>query len=317
MSLLLPALQKARQAATQIKCLANMRSIAQLMIMYAGDNRGFFPGVKCISTGSSGRYNADYSVYSQYVNCCGASLPNGMNGPCGVGLLVSNGYIPFEPNSLSMLFCPGRMPEQPYSFESNVGKDAHAGSNWAYAIDPRFAEPSNSFKPWGFYINNTNNTFGAAAIDYYFLNSNGGQGFSSTGVTVNFNNAKWAHMGAMKADTPLGYEIFGTTATSGSSGPFTGWTTTGHQQGYNIVFIDGSGGFYRDTQNILDSNFLVNGVNGYVHSPSAGATYVNSNTPNCRWGYGPPYNEYASGIGWIEHYMLFWSDSDIQGNTPW
>src|ERR1700722_6732735 len=57
-SLLLPALQKARQSATQLKCLSNMRQVAQVMTMYADDNKGFYPGVKCISTGSNGRYNA-------------------------------------------------------------------------------------------------------------------------------------------------------------------------------------------------------------------------------------------------------------------
>ena len=76
-------------------------------------------------------------------------------------------------------------------------------------------------------------------------------------------------------------------------------------------------GFYRDTQNILDTCYLANGINGYVHWGSAGSSYVNSNVPNNRWGYGPPYDEYTSGIGWIEHYMLHWPDQDIIGNTPW
>jgi prepilin-type N-terminal cleavage/methylation domain-containing protein len=316
-SLLLPALQKARQSATQLKCLSNMRQVAQSMTMYAGDNRGFYPGVKCISTGSNGRYNADYSVYSNFVNCCGLSLPTGQNGPCGVGLLIAQGYIPFDGSSLSILYCPGRMPEQGYSLEGNLGPDNHVNNQWQYAIDPRYAEPTHSFRPWGLYVNNTTTaTGGTAVISYCYLNSNSGQAYSNTGATVNFNNAKWAQMGKMRADTPLGYEVFGTTG-NGFVGPFNGWTQTGHQQGYNIVFIDGSGGFYRDTQNILDTNYLANGTNGYVHYGSAGATYVNSNTPNCRWGYGPPYNEYTSGIGWIEHYMLNWPDQDIQGNTPW
>jgi len=42
-SILLPALNKARQQANQIKCMANLRTIGQLITMYAGDNKGTLP----------------------------------------------------------------------------------------------------------------------------------------------------------------------------------------------------------------------------------------------------------------------------------
>lgn len=329
-SILLPALQKARQSATQLKCLSNMRSVAQLMIAYAGDNHGVFPGVYCLS--SSGRYAADYSPYSNYINCSGYSLPSGVsgvsslgaqgfNGPCGVGLLIAYGYIPFTTSGLSILYCPGRIPGAGYDFESLVGLDQHATNQWGYAIDPRSAEKFNSFHPWGIYINNTNNPAeGSAPIDYLFLNSNSGTAYTDEGTNVPFNNAKWARMGKMRADTPLGYELFGTSSSSGSTGPFNGWVATGHNRGYNVVLTDGSGGFCPDPQNILDQNFIANGINsGGRHLGKAGGSYVyaaNTGVTECRWGYGPPYNEYTSGIGWIEHYWLQWPDQDIQGNTP-
>jgi prepilin-type processing-associated H-X9-DG protein len=42
--ILLPALNKARQASQTVKCAANMRSAAQAMLLYANDNRGWLAG---------------------------------------------------------------------------------------------------------------------------------------------------------------------------------------------------------------------------------------------------------------------------------
>ena len=42
-SILLPALAKARKSATKIKCSNNLRSVGQLFYTYAANNRGFLP----------------------------------------------------------------------------------------------------------------------------------------------------------------------------------------------------------------------------------------------------------------------------------
>jgi len=42
-SILLPALNKAREAAKQTACLSNMRQIGLAMVMYTNDNRGMYP----------------------------------------------------------------------------------------------------------------------------------------------------------------------------------------------------------------------------------------------------------------------------------
>jgi prepilin-type N-terminal cleavage/methylation domain-containing protein/prepilin-type processing-associated H-X9-DG protein len=42
-SILLPALNKAREQANRIKCLSNMRQLGLAMVMYVQDNRGKFP----------------------------------------------------------------------------------------------------------------------------------------------------------------------------------------------------------------------------------------------------------------------------------
>ena len=42
--ILLPALNKAREAGRQVKCLSNMKQIASATIMWAGDHKGWMPG---------------------------------------------------------------------------------------------------------------------------------------------------------------------------------------------------------------------------------------------------------------------------------
>src|SRR3954452_7242840 len=41
--ILLPALNRAREAGRQVKCLSNMRQISNAIVMFANDNRGRFP----------------------------------------------------------------------------------------------------------------------------------------------------------------------------------------------------------------------------------------------------------------------------------
>ncbi len=42
-SILLPALSRARETANSIKCQSNLRQIGQAIVMYAGDNQGILP----------------------------------------------------------------------------------------------------------------------------------------------------------------------------------------------------------------------------------------------------------------------------------
>jgi prepilin-type N-terminal cleavage/methylation domain-containing protein/prepilin-type processing-associated H-X9-DG protein len=43
-SILLPALNRARESAKQVKCLSNLKQVTQAMVMYTNENRGFLPG---------------------------------------------------------------------------------------------------------------------------------------------------------------------------------------------------------------------------------------------------------------------------------
>src|SRR5689334_23137608 len=42
-AILLPALQKARQQAQVVQCLSNVRQIGLGLVMYAGENKGWYP----------------------------------------------------------------------------------------------------------------------------------------------------------------------------------------------------------------------------------------------------------------------------------
>jgi prepilin-type N-terminal cleavage/methylation domain-containing protein/prepilin-type processing-associated H-X9-DG protein len=61
-SILLPALSKARQAANTVYCAANLHSIAQSMVMYSSQNNGWLPG----SGNTSGAFLLDLTGSSNY-----------------------------------------------------------------------------------------------------------------------------------------------------------------------------------------------------------------------------------------------------------
>ncbi|MEO6435993.1 MAG: prepilin-type N-terminal cleavage/methylation domain-containing protein [Tepidisphaeraceae bacterium] len=50
-AILLPSLQAARRQAMSAKCLSNLRSIGQALLLYAGDNKGYYPVVEHTATG--------------------------------------------------------------------------------------------------------------------------------------------------------------------------------------------------------------------------------------------------------------------------
>src|SRR5262245_59464665 len=51
-SILLPSLNRARETANRVKCAANLKSIGQALMLYAGENRGAYPRVIASQTGA-------------------------------------------------------------------------------------------------------------------------------------------------------------------------------------------------------------------------------------------------------------------------
>jgi prepilin-type N-terminal cleavage/methylation domain-containing protein/prepilin-type processing-associated H-X9-DG protein len=57
-SILLPALGRARESANKVKCESNLRQLGLAMIMYTNDNKGYFPGAA----------RAGYQQYNDFIN---------------------------------------------------------------------------------------------------------------------------------------------------------------------------------------------------------------------------------------------------------
>ncbi len=78
-SMLLPALSKAKQKASGIRCIGNLKQLGLGMLMYIDDNRGAFPG--CASRATYGFHKEDW-IYWRVA----AGYPSVQLSPIAVGL---------------------------------------------------------------------------------------------------------------------------------------------------------------------------------------------------------------------------------------
>lgn len=91
-SILLPAVQKARESAKRTVCLSNLRQFGQAMVMYANDNKGQIP--------------LGYNIEKQYgylVYVYNGVLPAPHAEPRYAGLLIVGRYLPAGPG---IFYCP-------------------------------------------------------------------------------------------------------------------------------------------------------------------------------------------------------------------
>jgi type II secretory pathway pseudopilin PulG len=65
-SILLPALGKARQSAQTISCAANLHTIGQMCAIYQANNRGYLPPLSQTATNSSGAPSFDNNYFRGY-----------------------------------------------------------------------------------------------------------------------------------------------------------------------------------------------------------------------------------------------------------
>jgi prepilin-type N-terminal cleavage/methylation domain-containing protein len=115
-SILLPALGKAREQANRIKCLSNLRSLAQGAMIYATDNRGRWP-LPAMSISPYQRLNCQYLTHETYLGMhVGADFVDGNNNPNN------------EP--LSPFFqCPSSQTQSQVSQWTDVSNPANAPSS--------------------------------------------------------------------------------------------------------------------------------------------------------------------------------------------
>jgi prepilin-type N-terminal cleavage/methylation domain-containing protein len=106
-SILLPALSKARESSNRVKCLSNMKQLAMATIMYGNSNKFCFPHTSP-STGGSVHQNADWIFWKK-----GSSINDSALAPFLGGSISPN-----------LMICPtdqtvGHKGAYPYSYVMN------------------------------------------------------------------------------------------------------------------------------------------------------------------------------------------------------
>ncbi len=111
-SILLPALNRARESAQRTKCLANLRSVGQMCYMYGNMFKGAIPIGFSHSrdTGTAKAFQDNYDLARRE----GGAAPNATIRYMGLGLLFPAGLI--TPGSGEAFYCPSMSAE--YMFHS-------------------------------------------------------------------------------------------------------------------------------------------------------------------------------------------------------
>lgn len=322
-SLLLPALSKARQAAEQIQCLSNVRQIAAANLMYANENKGSLPANIVDGTG----WPVGYTFFLR----CSPAQKIYVNGaiktwPTGAGTLLYRNYL----TDVHLCYCPGRASDDLWSFDWQSAPQLTSisdGTTWNPGL-------WNGAWPGGAFNGDLNGGYIVAIADTAYAPSVAANIGSGAQRKCNW---AWAHNITRAApDTPMVMDIFWE-AWTGSFWRKDALLQVGHNKGLSCAFFDGSAQILSDSSDNLEKSFSQGNRGGYGNIPLGspatsdhttwGGYYTNCNhdrwtwqpwtsttaTPNIAANGGPTWN---SGIAYIEHYYLNWDDDKIRMNTP-
>lgn len=107
-SILLPSLNRAREQARRTKCLANLRSIGQMVHMYANQNHGQIPIGYSGGANGLGSYGTNY--FMARANSSGVRFT-------GLGLLYPQGLITTSEAEGPLFYCPSTAEDTDHSFQ--------------------------------------------------------------------------------------------------------------------------------------------------------------------------------------------------------
>jgi prepilin-type N-terminal cleavage/methylation domain-containing protein/prepilin-type processing-associated H-X9-DG protein len=137
-SLLLPSLNRARDQAKRVNCAAHLQQIGQSLVMYAGQNKGYFPpliGVKKPASPAIASWKvAARGPASGYDN--GIANPKNYYGPTLLVPAPYGGGANYLPNN-DVFFCPGDLVRAPLRQETKgwwgpANQDGSGASSMSY-----------------------------------------------------------------------------------------------------------------------------------------------------------------------------------------
>jgi len=168
-SILLPALSKAREMAKRTQCASNLRSLAELALMYANQSKGRFP--LAAEDLSGGHLNPQLVTDELYTGLGFSDVLNSAGTPNGVPL--DNAWVcPSAASSISSVWAPWAL--------TNGWPNVQAAGNWSAYGGPNF--PAN-------YL-----TRSPYLIDCSYAYCGNGLGFTTLWCTpTNQNNTTWGN----------------------------------------------------------------------------------------------------------------------------
>lgn len=120
-SILLPSLNRARESARRTKCLANLRSIGQLVNMYANQNKGFIPIGFSEDTGTAA--NAKWYSVNYYIARWNTNVNDIRY--VGLGLMIPAGIMSSSPEEGMVFYCPSVNDDTFHAMKSTAGPNPY------------------------------------------------------------------------------------------------------------------------------------------------------------------------------------------------
>jgi prepilin-type N-terminal cleavage/methylation domain-containing protein len=233
-SLLLPVLNRARDSANRTKCLANLRSIGQLVNMYANLNKGQIPIGCSASTNTFSSLPANYFLARKETAATVRFVGLGMLYPAG--LLGHTGQGTYQAanasNDLSeglTFYCPSQVEDSEWGYDTidnvwiNRMLASGAGStNTSYSS--RSSDPTSQLPAW------TPTTPGQRGVCFL------GQGAVVKPVNEAGVVTKMMVLSRMKAKAIVSDLPFGAPSAAAPLGRI----GFGHKVGVNVLSADGS-----------------------------------------------------------------------------
>jgi prepilin-type N-terminal cleavage/methylation domain-containing protein/prepilin-type processing-associated H-X9-DG protein len=142
-SILLPALGRARESAARLQCLSNIRQISQATVMYVNDNKGSFP----MFNPNSGQ-SLTYEPFLWELTG-GTTIAGGGKLNPGIASQGLGPYLHLSPSNVRMLRCPS---DPNWDTRLNNGHDYSFSYsfNWSLGIYPDPNAPGTNATLFGY-----------------------------------------------------------------------------------------------------------------------------------------------------------------------